>query len=196
MRENLAVSKTDVEVNIKGLEQLLKAVTKPLPSIKVGILGASPRTPEKPEVKQKSVSLKRASFTDIAANIGNVTARGRLKTKKKSLLTNATVGAAHEFGTTKLPQRSFLRVPLTENLQGALETSGAFDKTALNEVVRTGSLDPWIKKAGVVAESVVLGAFDTGGYGKWPPSDMTKKENHQTLVETQQLRNAITHEVK
>lgn len=156
------MSRTDVEINIKGLEQLLKAVTKPVPSIRVGILGASPRS----------------------------------EGKGPKQTTNATVGAAHEFGTTKLPQRSFLRVPLTDELQKSLERSGAFTKAALAEVVATGSLAPWIQKAGIVAEGVVLGAFDTSGYGKWKPSDMTKKENHQTLVETQQLRNSITHEVK
>lgn len=109
---------------------------------------------------------------------------------------NAQVGAWHEFGTSKLPVRSFLRVPITENLQKEMEKSGAFDKDALANVLATGSILPWLKKVMIMAEGIVADAFDSGGFGKWKPSDMTRKKNHQTLVETQQLRNAITSEVK
>lgn len=109
---------------------------------------------------------------------------------------NATVGAAHEFGTSTLPQRSFLRVPITDNLQHECESAGAFDKDTLKAVIAQGTVIPWLKKIALIAEGIVIGAFDTGGYGKWKPSNMTHKKNKQTLVETQQLRNSITSEVK
>lgn len=109
---------------------------------------------------------------------------------------NAEVGASHEFGTDKLPIRSFLRVPISDNLQKYLENSGAFDKEALKKVVSTATVVEWLKKVCVVAEAIVADAFNSGGFGKWTPSDMTHKKNHQTLVETQQLRNSITSEVK
>lgn len=111
-------------------------------------------------------------------------------------LTNAEVGAFHEFGTARLPQRSFLRIPISENLNKYLSRSGAFDKDTFKEVMATGSILPWLKKVAAVAEQIVAEAFDTGGFGKWPPSDMRHKTNKQTLVETQQLRNAVTSEVK
>lgn len=110
--------------------------------------------------------------------------------------TNAQVGAAHEYGTTKLPRRSFLRVPITENLGSYLESSGAFDKQALMEVIASGDITPWMRKIAVTAERVVDDAFATGGFGQWPQSKMENKKNHQTLVETQQLRNSISSEVK
>lgn len=110
--------------------------------------------------------------------------------------TNAQVGAAHEYGTSTLPQRSFLRMPISEKLEGYLENSGAFAPEVLNEVVRTGDSKPWMLKVASTAEQVVADAFATGGFGQWKPSDMRYKENQQTLVETQQLRNAITSEVK
>lgn len=110
-------------------------------------------------------------------------------------LSNAAVGAMHEFGTSKLPQRSFLRIPIMDNLNKRLEAAGALTSETLNAVVATGSFIPWLKKVVVVAEGIVLEAFDTGGFGKWKPSDMAKKKNHQTLVETQQLRNSVTSEV-
>ncbi len=62
--------------------------------------------------------------------------------------------------------------------------------------VQHSELNLLVKKVAVVAEGIVAEAFDTGGFGQWPPSDMTHKKVHQTLVETQQLRNSITSEVK
>lgn len=109
---------------------------------------------------------------------------------------NATIGAKHEFGNDGMPQRSFLRMPITENLQAYIDRSGAFDKESLKKVIKSGSFFEWVKKLGVLAETIVSDAFDSGGFGKWKPSNMTYKKNHQTLVETQQLRNSITSEVK
>jgi hypothetical protein len=109
---------------------------------------------------------------------------------------NATIGAWHEFGTADLPVRSFLRVPISDNLQSQLEKSGAFTPDALAKVVKQKSLRPWVEKMAVLAEGIVADAFDTGGFGKWKPSDMRYKKVKQTLVETQQLRNSITSEVK
>lgn len=109
---------------------------------------------------------------------------------------NAEVGAAHEFGTSTLPVRSFLRMPISTMLQKRLESSGAFDNDTLSEVVKQGSVVPWVKKMAALAESIVLEAFDTGGFGKWKKSNMDHKKTKQTLVETQQLRDSITSEVK
>lgn len=111
-------------------------------------------------------------------------------------LNNAEVGSFHEFGSGNNPQRSFLRVPIAELLEKRMESSGALDKDVLAEAVASGSLTPYMKKIAVLAEDIVLGAFDSGGYGKWQPSNMAHKTNAQTLVETQQLRNSVTSEVK
>lgn len=109
---------------------------------------------------------------------------------------NAEIGMYHEFGTTTLPQRSFLRVPIQDNLGSKLASSGAFDKTVLKNVMDQGDIKPWLKLIAIAAEAIVAEGFDTGGYGKWPPSDMAHKKNAQTLVETQQLRNSVTTEIK
>lgn len=121
---------------------------------------------------------------------------GSKAARSKGENNNATIGAAHEFGTETLPIRSFLRVPIAENLDKYLENSGAFDADALAQVMKQKSLIPWYKKMVVVAERIVLDGFDTAGFGKWKPSNMKDKKNHQTLVETKQLRDSITSEVK
>lgn len=106
---------------------------------------------------------------------------------------NAEIGSFHEFGTDKLPVRSFLRVPISDKLEVKMEESGSFE---VENIVNQGSLLNWTKEISVLAEGIVLEAFGSGGFGKWKPSEMKYKKNHQTLVETQQLRNSITSEVK
>ncbi len=110
--------------------------------------------------------------------------------------TNAEIGAKHEFGDDNLPIRSWLRMPLTEHMQTALESHGAFDPAVSKKVVKQKSIVPWLKKVMIIAEYVVIEAFASGGFGKWKPSNMKYKKNHQTLVETQQLMRSITSEVK
>jgi len=130
------------------------------------------------------------------ARVGILGSKNVRSGKSKS---NATIGAAHEFGTKDMPQRSFLRIPISENLNKYLEASGAFNKALLAQVMKEKSFVPWMKKVAAVAEKIVLEAFDSSGFGKWPqlkPQTMAKKTNQQILVETGQLRNSITSEVK
>lgn len=114
--------------------------------------------------------------------------------------TNAEIGAAHEYGAPArgLPQRSFLRVPIAERLQKEMESSGAFTPDVLSEVIRSGSVLAWMKKVAVLAEGIVSGAFDSAGYGKWAPWAVPGYKNNagQILVDTKQLRDSITSEVK
>lgn len=117
------------------------------------------------------------------------------KNARSDFSTNATIGAKHEFGSGGSPKRSFLRVPISELLKGRLEKAGLFDERALMDVIKTGSILVWVKKIAVVALDISLGAFASGGYGKWKPSNMARKKVKMTLVETQQLRNSITEDV-
>jgi hypothetical protein len=110
--------------------------------------------------------------------------------------TNAEVGMTHEFGTEKVPQRSFLRMPLTEKLAKHIEKSEGFDNDALSEVMAEKSLKPWMKKIAVMAEAVIQEGFDTQGFGKWAPLAPGYENNTgMILQDTQQLRHSITAEV-
>lgn len=108
--------------------------------------------------------------------------------------TNATIGARHEFGLG-VPLRSFLRMPIETELDKQIQVSGLFNKKSIAEVIATGTFEPLVKKIGIVGERTVLLAFDSGGFGRWLPSNMQDKKVHLTLVESQQLRNSITSEV-
>lgn len=109
---------------------------------------------------------------------------------------NAGIGRNHEFGLG-VPQRSFLRMPINEHFQSALDSSDAFNPDVAKEVIRTASIRPWLMKVGIIAEEVIREAFATGGYGKWQKHKPGYQNNTgQILVDTQQLRNSITSEVE
>lgn len=114
--------------------------------------------------------------------------------KRGDGLSNATIGSFHEFGLG-VPQRSFLRRPLIDNMDKAVEKSVVPED--LEIMTETRSLVPFMEKLGVIAEQVVQEAFDTGGNGKWPKWITPGYTNNtgMLLVDTQQLRNSISSEV-
>lgn len=144
------------------------------------------------------------AIEDIEDNTVAVGVLGQKNQRAGATETNANIGMKHEFGEVveingrpvKLPERSWLRMPITEKLVETLVSSGAFTEDAARKVVDDGTVVPWLKKIGIAAEAVIADAFNTGGFGKWPASNMNFKKNHQTLVETQQLRNSVLSEVR
>lgn len=85
--------------------------------------------------------------------------------RKEGGLTNAELAMYHEYGSPAhgLPPRSMLKVPLTDHAQQVM----APFKGKAEAFLQTGTLLQLYKLIGIAAEKVVLGAFKTGGYGKW-----------------------------
>lgn len=158
----------DLKLDTKNLDGILKALKGNMVRARIGVLGGN--------------SMR-----------NNVSSSGKINVK-----TNATIGSYHEFGVPgKLPMRSFLRVPISEHLQSELESKGAFTDKEMKRVIGEGSVIPWLERIAVVAYGIVMEAFDTGGFGKWPKWSQGYSNNTgQILVDTQQLRNSITTEVK
>jgi phage gpG-like protein len=111
---------------------------------------------------------------------------------------NATIGAIHEFGDATHPVRSFLRVPLKENLDRYLEKAGAFQQENFKQVIQDVSIVSWLSKVGQVAVNVVQDAFASAGFGKWKAWKNKSYTNNtgMILVDTQALRDSITYDVK
>lgn len=112
-------------------------------------------------------------------------------------LTNAEVGAFHELDEERsvMPRRSFLQIPLETQFTNYLARSKLMrSKAVVQEMVQTGEIQPLIETMKVTALRVVDEAFDTSGFGTWPASDMSRKKNHQTLIETGSLEEAIAAE--
>lgn len=148
----------------------------------------------------KDVELKDSGLNELISLLKNKMPKSRVgilgSGARQDGNSNAEIGLKHEFGDGKTPMRSFLRIPLTDNLQKYLDNAGGVDNETLKKCIDEKSLVPLFKKIAVLGEQVVLDGFETGGFGKWKPSNMKFKKNQQTLVETQQLRNSITSEVK
>jgi phage gpG-like protein len=111
---------------------------------------------------------------------------------------NAEVGAVHEFGAParNIPQRSFLRIPLSDHLAGELERSGLLDPETLKEVIKSGTMIPWMKQIGIAAEGVIDDAFENQGPGWHPWSPGYSNEGGSILTDTGQLRQSITSEIQ
>lgn len=131
---------------------------------------------------------------------GRVGVLGAKTTRKDQKIgeTNASIGAVHEFGMGNMPQRSFLRVPIAEHLKKDLEKSEMFGDDELKQVIKEASVVPWLKRICIIAEGIVLKAFATGGFGKWPAwkTPGYKNDDNRLLVDTRQLRDSISSDVK
>lgn len=172
---------SDYTLKTHGLDQILKALKKPLPVARVGIYN---------DKNQRSEGKTKLTFSEV---------QKLTKPHKANAPTNAEIGAIHEYGSPArgIPPRSFLRAPIAAHLDKELKSAGAFDKEVLNKVIRDGSLEPWMKKIAVVAEKIVINAFNTGGYGAWPAWKNPNYSNNtdMILVDSTQLRDSIGSEV-
>lgn len=81
-------------------------------------------------------------------------------------LTNAALASIHEFGAPKagIPPRSMLRVPIADHAKEIMAPA----RGKAEAFLKRGTLLQLYKTIGVAAEKIVLQAFQTGGFGKWP----------------------------
>lgn len=126
---------------------------------------------------------------------------GSTNNRSKGGSTNAEIGFIQEFGRMekpKIPARSFLRMPLREHLKDEIEKSKAFKEDEIDKAVAAGNGEQLVKKLGLVAEKVILEAFETSGWGKWKknaPFTVKMKGSNKPLIDTGELRKSITSQV-
>lgn len=120
-------------------------------------------------------------------------------THNGSETTNVEIGTAHEFGAParKLPERSFLRMPLNTKLHEYMEEAGLFEPKVIAELAKNKTFKPYMNLVGEIALNVIRDAFDTGGFGKWRKWKDKNYTNNSgmLLVDTHQLRDSIAYEV-
>jgi len=109
--------------------------------------------------------------------------------------TVAEIGATHEYGVPEqgIPQRSFLRVPLMKKGKELIDSISKDLKFSKIDTTKA------LGKLGARGRNVVLEAFKTQGYGKWKPLSQTTiemKGSNKPLIDTGQLRQSITFEVR
>ena len=130
---------------------------------------------------------------DYAARVGIL---GNKNHRGDTTLTNAEIGAVHEFGSLSrnIPKRSFIRMPLEVKLPEWLRRHGE-DYFYFAE---KGALDEFYEGLGLDAEVMIAEAFETGGFGTWQPDSpqtIKRKGSDWILVDKSELRNSISSEV-
>lgn len=95
-----------------------------------------------------------------------------------------------EYGTSNMPQRSFLRVPTVKNRNKILKDAGAQLRKNLSEGKGISSKES-LNILGVSAESVVLGSFAENDWPANAPSTIRIKGKDQPNVDTGRMRDSI-----
>lgn len=132
----------------------------------------------------------RAQVGLFADTAGRSTDRGRIDS-------NPTLGAEHEFGNVgkNLPERSFLRMPLNLHLGDVVKQRAPLDWFL---ALRSGGWKRVLGFLGALGEDVVQESFATRGWGVWAPlrpATIRKKGSSAILIETAQMRKAISSRV-
>ena len=112
-------------------------------------------------------------------------------------LTNAQIGARHEFGVLSegLPRRSFLKDPINLKRKELLSKA---DKIIKANIDKNDGDVKIFELIGIYGESIVQEAFETGGFGTWQSlsqSTIDKKGSSQILIDSSQLRKAVISKV-
>lgn len=110
---------------------------------------------------------------------------------------NAALGAVHEFGSISrgIPMRSFLRMPVINEMPAALQ---ATDRRLWHRILIEKGIRGALGLLGAYALDVIHLAFDTGGFGAWAPlkpRTVRRKKSSTILIDSAQLRQAITAEI-
>lgn len=140
---------------------------------------------------------------------------------KGTELTNAKLGSIHEQPNNdgkKIPKRSFLEMPLKlklnfkENEATMKEIKKGFWKAFFTGAFNKNAAQQFYAQLGAKALDIVIGAFETNGYGNWKSwskayerrrinkvKGKKKREqfwlNHNILTDTGQLRRSISFKV-
>ena len=136
----------------------------------------------------------------VAVGLPNETASSRVYGNGLTVLQN---GAHHEFGTEKVPQRSFVRLPFIVKQKDMKE----YVQKMMNAVFEGKyTTEKALGLVGKKAENIIIDAFQTGCWGQWPPlKEATKrakakrvgaKRSDMILVDTTVLESSINYIVR
>lgn len=110
-------------------------------------------------------------------------------------LTNADLAMIHEFGspTHNIPERSFLRKPLINNAEAVANLAkNAIGKFIAGEM----SLETALGYVGEEAKGISKEAVTNGISPALKPATIKHKKSSKPLIDTGQLLNSITYEVR
>lgn len=176
------MTQTKIKADLSGLDDLLKKLGKGN-YVKIGILGSNASTKHK---VAETLITKKGKGKAI-----------RFAGKGEQGITNAELGLIHELGsiTRNIPPRSFLRMPIEKNKNKIIQF---LSTNSIKELISEGNYKKVLQRLGIVAEGFVQQAFETKGFGQWDensPATIKMKGSSSPLIDTSQLRKAITSKV-
>lgn len=103
------------------------------------------------------------------------------------------VGAIHEFGMGRNPERSFLRVPFSQNEK----IINAFINKQFS-LIFNGEADTVqsLNKIGILARNISVDAFTNNDWKENSPATIERKGSSRPLIDTGNLRQSITWVVR
>lgn len=106
--------------------------------------------------------------------------------------TLAEVAAAHEFGTDKIPQRSFIRATMDLHRADIMAMM-----SSLVALVVAGKIDARTacERLGIYAQGLVQARIAEGIAPELAPSTIARKGSSKQLVDSGQLRSSITYQI-
>lgn len=110
-------------------------------------------------------------------------------------LTNPQIAAKHEFGVG-VPRRSTLRMPFHVHGDRVLKDAAADAREQMKTIAKNPrrAAKKILDRVGIAGENLVQEAFDTRGFGSWPPNapaTIALKGSDAPLIDTAQMRRAV-----
>ena len=125
-------------------------------------------------------------LTDIASLDGTVVSAGVMDSK------NATKAAINEYGTSKIPQRPFMRTAVSRHGKSWGEKSAK----AVQSVMKGMPISQVTELVGMQMKSDISSTLTNG---PWTPNSVVtiaKKGSSRPLIDTGELRASITYKVE
>lgn len=158
--------------------------------------------------------LLRALKGEYFLRVGIIGSKATGSHDSESGKTNAEIGTFHEFGTTKMPRRSFLEDSLKYKLNPTTKEFKQLKKGIFKFVFLKKSPKDFLQDLGAKCLEIIEEGFATSGFGMWKqlsasyynqkmskaPKRLTPKSMewfnyHQILTDTGKLRKSIAFKV-
>ena len=119
-------------------------------------------------LKVIQTSLKKLTDHKYSVQVGIFGEKDMRKKSKDKGVTNAEIGMIHEMGSVErnIPRRSFLWDTFSNHGKELMEVL----KKDAATLMKTGKIEEYLKRVGLASVNLVIEAFNTGGWGAWPPN--------------------------
>lgn len=115
---------------------------------------------------------------DYVLRVGILGSNAKNKHDKDSGLTNAEIGTFHEFGTSKMPRRSFLEDSLKFRLQFNSEQFKQLRKVLFKQFFIKNAPQKFLQDLGAKCLEIIEEGFATNGFGMWKPLSAEAEQAH------------------